>query len=151
MAFSPRPVRAEAAELVVSGSHTSHGPHFEALLAPFPSRATTRPIDATVPRAGFASIFQLHRSYGWAVCVDPLLDVDPTTPGDQYECVVELFDFAAKTSALWPRCGGGATPCWDLVPDPLLCMNGGLALDVDFGPDKLPYEGGALRGQCLSQ
>jgi hypothetical protein len=144
--------KTDPANVMVFGIHPQPAPRLDDFFSRFPNRAGVTPIDAVDLSEGFRMIQQLYRTVGLAACLyTPPIDVDPETPGQHYECAVEVFDNAAKTSALWKRCDQNVKPCWDVRPDPGWCSGEYLRLVIDFGPEKLPYDGGEIRGQCLAE
>jgi hypothetical protein len=59
------------------------------------------------------------RAIGSPCITVPLADVDPATPGAQYDCVVE--DHLGATVTPIPACSTGAPTCWSLTSDPATC------------------------------
>jgi hypothetical protein len=91
-----------------------------------------------------------------ATCIDgDLADVDPATPGAQYECSVSLIVTATQEETVLPQCNDLASPtsstnkpCWAIAVDTVTCTNGAhleLAVErADQPPD------GVVKAQCLA-
>ncbi|HVV84254.1 MAG TPA: vWA domain-containing protein [Kofleriaceae bacterium] len=91
-------------------------------------------------------------------CVErALLDVDPVTPGPQYQCsVMDVVDpdGADRRETVVPACTdtAGAAPCWRIAPDPERCpaVPDQLAIEVVRGGTAPPV-GTHVEAQCLAR
>jgi hypothetical protein len=103
----------------------------KAFLDQFPNRSTFAPICQKDLSGGLQQIADLLKTVLGDPCIDgKLADVDPTTPGPQYDCSVSSVTTdpatGLQTEVLMPKCnpddGSGATAvCWHLVADPANC------------------------------
>lgn len=111
-------------------------------LAQFQNHARTTICDADLS-AGLTQIGVLLRETIINSCFEyTLADVDPATPGPQYDCsVVEVRrhpNAPDEQLRTLPSCGGGQTPCWRIVESPDVCAytkaDPHLEIVVDWGP-----------------
>ncbi|HEU0037581.1 MAG TPA: hypothetical protein VFQ53_43520 [Kofleriaceae bacterium] len=109
----------------------------QAFLDQFPNRSTFSSICQADLSGAFAQIAQLPKVSLGLPCIDtPLLDIDPQTPGDQYECSVSLRDVYPDRveERLIYECTGGPTACWTITPEPNLgCPYGVAKVANTFG------------------
>jgi hypothetical protein len=103
-------------------------------LAQFPNRNTIHTNCTPDLSPALTQIAQLLRTVIGSPCIEGnLADVDPNTPGDQYDCSVSdvhNFGQADQDETILPQCNNltdpenAATnkPCWAIVPDPVNCM-----------------------------
>lgn len=96
----------------------------------FPNRSTFASICQQDLRGGLAQIGDLLKTVIGDPCIEgQLADVDPNTPGPQYECSVSVVTNqgqANQQETILPRCpdtGTSPNPCWHLVPDATNCKN----------------------------
>jgi len=144
-------MHADPLNFILFGIYLKPAARLDQFFSSFPNRNYFTALDAANISAGFAAVLQLQRTTLGAPCFEfQPVDVDPATPGEQYECVIEDIDNATHESTLVPRCGDGAFPCWDMVHDPMICMTTpSMTFKFDRGDTGRPYEGGVVRGQCL--
>ena len=94
----------------------------------FPNRSTFSTICQQDLSGGLTQIAQLLRTVIGSPCIDgKLADVDPNTPGDQYECSVsDIVNYgkANQQETVIPACDGSMSnkPCWYIHPDATKCM-----------------------------
>lgn len=89
-------------------------------------------------------------------CFDQALaDVDPSTPGPQYECSVSYFTSYGQPNqveTLLHPCSGTGPPtmrCWEIVIDANNCF-GPDHLSMDIGGPVLPDAGDHVVAQCVA-
>ncbi len=105
----------DPAMIVVSGIVAQPSPRLEELLAEFPNRHTVVSIDAPDYGPTFTLIGQLIRTILPGMCWNAS-DVDPVTPGIQYECTFTVEIRGAQR--VLPECKlDGEQFCWKLIPD----------------------------------
>jgi hypothetical protein len=101
----------------------------------FPDASTTSTICQQDLSSGLDQIGQLvGRGIGSPCIAVPLADVDPNTPGPQFDCEVE--DVVGTTVTPIPACG--SAPCWHFQTDAQTCTVGAhlkLVVDRTVGPD----------------
>lgn len=114
------------------------------LLDQFPGRSTFTTVCQQNLSDGLQLIAQLLKTVIGDPCIEgTLADVDPVTPGDQYDCSVSFVTDQGKptqTEQVVPACNASASnvPCWHLVADPANCPNAAhLTLKVE-GQDSAP-------------
>lgn len=101
----------------------------------FPNRSTFNTICQQDLSGALTQIAQLLRTVIGSPCIEgKLADVDPNTPGNQYDCSVSdvtNFGKANQSENVLPACNNAGTPdsstnkpCWAIVPDPMNCMSG---------------------------
>jgi len=116
------------------------------LLDQFPNRSTFTTICQQNLADGLRLIAQLLKTVLGSPCIEgKLADVDPNTPGDQYDCSVSYVQNYGKPNAtekVLPECDAGLTnkPCWHIVTDNMRCAEApNLALKTEDaeapGPD----------------
>lgn len=110
----------------------------------FPNRSTFQTICQQDLSGALTQIAQLLRTVIGTPCIEgKLADVDPETPGDQYDCSVSdvaNFGKANQSETVLPACDNDADPmsssnkpCWAIQTDPTNCMNpvnGNLTLKI---------------------
>jgi len=101
----------------------------------FPNRSTSTSICQQDLSGGLQLIAELLKAAIGDPCINgTLADVDPNTPGDQFDCQVSYINNFGKPNAsevVLPQCPG-ALPCWELIPDAAKCpMGSNLILKVN--------------------
>jgi hypothetical protein len=102
------------------------------LLDAFPNRSTFQTICAADLAPALNQIAQLLKTVIGSPCIEGnLADVDPNTPGPQYDCSVSdvrNYGKANQTEVVLPQCNNATNPeastnkpCWSIVPDPENC------------------------------
>lgn len=108
-------LKTDPANVIVSGVYPQPSGTLDAFYAAFPNRNTVVSIDNGEYSPAFEQIGQLYRTTLGAPCYTPPLDIDPVTPGDQFECDVSAWDEGIELATL-PACNG-ADPttgtCWE--------------------------------------
>ena len=96
----------------------------------FPNRSTFASICQQDLSGGLAQIGDLLKTVIGDPCIEgKLADVDPKTPGAQYDCSVSVVTnqgMANQGEKILPACpaaGPGADPCWHLLTDVANCPN----------------------------
>jgi hypothetical protein len=102
------------------------GVRLQAYLDRFPNRSLATSIcdeDVSEPISFLAQGYKVDLGL---VCFDEtVIDVDPSTPGDQYECAVS-YTTETFGEVVLPPCRDGETrPCWRLEVEPL-CPDGSM-------------------------
>ncbi|HVK89394.1 MAG TPA: vWA domain-containing protein [Kofleriaceae bacterium] len=93
----------------------------------FPERSTFTTICQQNLSDGLILIAQLLKTAIGDPCIEgDLADVDPNTPGDQYDCSVSDVSNYGKpnqTEKILPQCNASNsnTPCWRITEDPVNC------------------------------
>jgi hypothetical protein len=101
----------------------------------FPNRSTFNTICQTDLSGALVQIAQLLRTVIGSPCIEGnLADVDPNTPGPQYDCSVSdvtNFGKANQTETVLPQCNNLTSPasstnkpCWAIEVDTVNCMSG---------------------------
>jgi hypothetical protein len=101
----------------------------------FPNRSTFSTICQQDLSGALIQIAQLLRTVIGSPCIEgKLADVDPTTPGPQYDCSVSdvtNFGKANQMETVLPECNNLQAPdsstnkpCWAIVPDTMNCTAG---------------------------
>ncbi|HEU0037583.1 MAG TPA: hypothetical protein VFQ53_43530 [Kofleriaceae bacterium] len=94
----------------------------------FPNRSTATTICQADLSGGLQQIAELLKTAIGNPCIEGnLADVDPNTPGDQYDCTVSYVNNYGKpnqTETVIPPCTAGAQPCWELLVDAAQCPLG---------------------------
>ena len=139
--------KADPSRVFVSGIFDPASTRLASFHALFPNRNDVSSIDAadySVALAGFTQLFK--RTLGYACDKEPA-DLDPMTPGPQYDC-----SFVAITDAgemLLPECKGDySRPCWEIVIDTMICVDPAAKAHLSprgFGDPFHPM----VRGQCI--
>lgn len=99
------------------------------LLDQFPNRSTFTTICKADLTDGLVLIAQLLKSVIGDPCIEgKLSDVDPNTPGPQYDCSVSDVTNQGKanqTETIIPQCDANASnkPCWRIDTDVMNCPN----------------------------
>lgn len=108
------------------------------LLDQFPNRSTNTTICQQNLSDGLTLIAQLLKTVLGSPCIEgDLADVDPNTPGEQYECSVSYVSNYLKptqTEKVLPECNAAISnkPCWHIVVDTMRCsMAPSLALKTE--------------------
>lgn len=97
-----------------------------AFLDQFPQRNASVPICQQDLAPNLQQLAGRILAVGGGRClVDPLLDLEPQTPGLQYECAVSAVT-GGRTEQVLPRCTpedstASNAPCWHLVEDAATC------------------------------
>jgi hypothetical protein len=102
------------------------------LLNQFPNRNTYSTICQQDLSGALTQIAQLLRTVIGSPCIEGnLSDVDPTTPGDQYDCSVSdvrNFGKANQSETVLPQCNNDSAPasstnkpCWSIQMDTMNC------------------------------
>jgi hypothetical protein len=102
------------------------------LLGLFPGRSTSSTACQQDLSGALTQFAQLIRTQIGSPCFDiPLADVDPTTPGPQYDCSVSDIrnpGRANQTEAVLPQCNNAMSapastnkPCWSIQVDTMNC------------------------------
>jgi hypothetical protein len=95
----------------------------------FPNRSTFVSICQKDLSGGLAQIGDLLKTVIGDPCIEgKLADVDPVTPGAQYDCSVSVVTnqgAANQQETILPACppGGSTAPCWRLATDAASCPN----------------------------
>jgi hypothetical protein len=99
----------------------------------FPNRNTYSTICQQDLSGALTQIAALLRTVIGSPCIEGnLADVDPNTPGEQYDCSVSdvrNFGKANQTESVLPQCNNTGTPasstnkpCWSIITDTMNCM-----------------------------
>jgi hypothetical protein len=120
------------------------------LLDSFPNRSTFSTICQQDLSTGLVLIAQLLKSVLGSPCIDgKLADVDPNTPGPQYDCSVSdvaNYGAANQVETVLPACNNATTPasstnkpCWAIETDVANCTAGShltLKIERTTAPDQ---------------
>jgi hypothetical protein len=112
------------------------------LLDSFPNRSTFSTICQQDLSGGLQLIAQLLKLVIGSPCIDgTLADVDPNTPGPQYDCSVSdvtNFGKSNQSETVLPQCNNTGTPssstnkpCWAIETDPMCSTMSHLTLKVE--------------------
>ena len=111
-----------------SGREVAYPPiRIKALLDAFPNRSTFTTICQQNLADGLVLIAQLLKTVLGDPCIEGnLADVDPNTPGEQFDCSVSDIQNSGKpnqTETILPQCNAGVTnkPCWRIDTDADKC------------------------------
>jgi len=129
----------------------------------FPNRSTSTTICQQDLSGGLQLIAQLLKAAIGDPCIEgTLADVDPNTPGDQFDCQVSYVNNFGKPNAVetvLPECDAGLTtkPCWHLILDRTKCPDpappappiSGLVLKIE-DPNTAP-EGTHIIANCVTK
>ncbi len=116
------------------------GVRLQAFLDEFPHRNTFSSLcsDDLVPMLEL--ILQPIRTSLGAACFEQTIpDINPDTPGDQFDCAA-WFRFESGDEAVLPRCDDSNQTCWQIAPDPIICTDASkqkLELENWFPPSEL--------------
>ncbi len=119
------------------------------LLDSFPNRSTFSTICQQDLSGGLVLIAQLLKTALGSPCIDGnLADVDPNTPGPQYDCSVSdvvNYGQANQTETVLPECNNLTTPasstntpCWAIETDPMCSAGMHLTLKIERGTTTPP-------------
>jgi len=119
------------------------------LLDSFPNRNTFSTVCQQDLSGGMVLIAQLLKSVIGSPCIDgTLADVDPNTPGPQYDCSVSDVANFGKTNQMetvLPQCNNAGDPamstnkpCWAIEMDPMCATTSHLTLKVERNQDPPP-------------
>jgi hypothetical protein len=108
----------------------------------FPNRSTFSTICQQDLSGALIQIAQLLKTVLGSPCIDGnLADVDPNTPGNQYDCSVsdvKNYGKANQTEEVLPQCNNATSPasstnkpCWSIQVDPKCSGPGMLTLKVE--------------------
>lgn len=138
----------DPSHILVSGVYSPGSRRLDAFHAAFAGRRSVSSIES----ADWALTFTPATlpEYTWwgptsiaSGCFPRPLDVDPVTPGEQYDCSMALWSGDVELAPL-PRCGA-EEPCWELVDEPTCRGPAPVILKLhraEFGHPE-------VRGQCL--
>lgn len=137
-------LKADPTAIVVGGVFPESATRLASFVAQFPNRSASVSIDAADYSPAIALLSQLYRIDLGVPCLDEPMDVDPVTPGAQYDCTIELVGEDGSTE-VEPPCPGER--CWTYRPDPMSCVEspGG---PIDVAPFRWPVMP-TIRGQCV--
>lgn len=137
-------LKSDPTAIVVAGVFPPTATRLASFVAQFPNRGQTLSIDAPDYTPAIALLSELYRIDLGVPCLDEPMDVDPATPGAQYDCTIELVGEDGTVEDP-PPCPG--TRCWTYRPDPLNCVQapGGR---IDVTPFSWPLMP-TMRGQCV--
>jgi hypothetical protein len=127
--------------VAVSGVFPASATRLADFVAQFPNRGWTTSIDASDYAMAVDLLRQLQTSTLIEPCLDAPMDVDPATPGPQYDCTVELVSETGVTE-VEPACP--AARCWTFHPD-VGCTVGGT---IEVAPFKAPLMP-SMNVQCV--
>jgi hypothetical protein len=148
-------MKTDPSNVIVSGVFDPASARLAAFHAQFANRNATQSI-ASTDYGGALTIFtQLYKTVLGYACSKEPADLDPETPGPQYDCAfVSIEDGVEKRL---PPCGTSITqPCWEfVVADPQICVDPATKAHLQtrgyttsmsaFGDPFHP----TIRGQCL--
>ena len=119
----------------------------QAFLDLFPEASATTNVCQQDLSGGLDRIGQLvSRAIGSPCLTTPLADVDPATPGAQYDCIVE--DVVGATVTPIAACSTGAQTCWRLTSDPATCVAAD-HLKLELVRAQLPDPATVTRMRCV--
>jgi hypothetical protein len=127
--------------VVVIGAFPANAPRLTELVAQFPNRSASVAIDASDYTPAVDLLRQTYVTDLVATCIDEPMDVDPVTPGPQYDCTVELVSETGVTE-VEPPCPGPR--CWTFHPS-ADCSWGGLVEVLPFMGQSRP----GIKLQCV--
>lgn len=133
--------------IMVSGVYPTPSTRLDAYHDMFFNRSVVTSIDTGDPAEAIASLASLFRSHLAAPCTIEPSDVDPTTPGPQYDCSIEAV-YEDDAIEVLPLCSGDdGTRCVSFKLAPQLCpLPGTVEIGVTGFPGRYRP---ALRGQCV--
>jgi hypothetical protein len=132
------------------------GVRFHHFLQGFPGRSTATTICDEDLSDALVLIAELLREALGNACIEGDIDLQPETPGVQYDCAVTEVRFAGEEreqETVVPPCDaeGLAVPCWTFEPDPECDRYPtGLAVVVERGGAPAP-PGTRLRVRCATR
>jgi hypothetical protein len=122
----------------------------------FPNRSTATTICQQDLSGGLQLIAELLKAAIGDPCINgTLADVDPNTPGDQFDCQVSYVNNFGKPNAVetvLPECNDALSnkPCWHLIVDPAKCPTGSnLILKIE-DPNTAP-DGTHIIANCVTK
>jgi len=135
---------------VLFGAVLGDGERIPAFLDRFPNRNTRAAITSPDWSQVFTVLGGLLKTTLGVPCIEgPLLDVDPVTPGPQYECAA-WYEFPVGGEVI-PACRDTlAGPCWKIVEDRAVCPDTEGILKLEQPRVDLP-ERVMLNLDCLSR
>ena len=122
----------------------------------FPNRTTFSTICQTDLSGALVQIAELLRLVIGTPCIGGnLADVDPNTPGDQYDCQVSdvtNFGKANQTEVILPQCNStdSNTPCWKIITDLANCA-GGEHLKIEIVRTQMPPPETHVISYCVTE
>lgn len=134
-------LKADPNMVVVVGAFADSATRLTAFAAQFPNRSQTVSIDASSYAQAIDLLRQLYIVDLGAPCLDEPMDVDPVTPGPQYDCSVELVGENGVVEEE-PPCPGSR--CWTYRPSNE-CTSGGIIEVAPFSGQVRP----TMRAQCV--
>jgi hypothetical protein len=139
--------RSDPTKVLVTGVFPQPAPRLDAFHSSFPNRNTAVDVDNPDWSDLLALYAQQSRQLFGVPCITTPADLDPETPGPQYDCSLGAY-YADGTSEPLPYCtDGGPTRCWAVVADPINCYYGNeQSLEVRGFPG---YFRPTVRGQCV--
>jgi hypothetical protein len=137
-------LKSDPAMVVVSAVYPTGAPRLDAFVDAFLDRGTKVTIDAGDYVNAMTALGLDYKVILSVPCLSTPLDIDPATPGEQYDCTVEL-ELRDGTRRIVPACPGEG--CWQFHLDPQNCTNpaGG---QIDIPPFRWPIMP-TVRGQCV--
>ena len=150
--------KSDPATVIVSGVLDTSATRLHAFHDQFPNRSSKTPITSSDYGSALDVFGQLYRTVLGYACNKEPADVDPTTPGPQYDCAFVWVDqIDGHTEHRLPQCQGGDTSgCWEIVvADPTICTDPATKAHLQTrGFTSSPSKYGdpfhpAIRGQCL--
>ena len=132
------------------------------LLDSFPNRSTFSTICQQDLSGGLTLIAQLLKTALGSPCIDgTLADVDPNTPGPQYDCSVsdvQNYGKANQQETILPECNNLTTPasstnvpCWAIETDPMCSAGQHLTLKIERGGTATPPDGTHTISYCVTE
>lgn len=148
-------MKADPTNAVAIGIYPPGAPRLDAFHGQFPNRSEVRSIDDADYGDALAFFAQLYRMTLGYSCVQGPADLDPATPGPQYDCA--FVAIVAGVEQRLPQCSGEIRePCWEFVEaDPQICTDAGARMHLQtrgFTPSTSPYGDPfhpEVRGQCI--
>lgn len=112
-------------DVVLAGIYPDPAARLDAFHEVFPNRATTMDIATADFTSAFLLFAQLYKTVlGYPCFVEPA-DVDPTTPGAQYDCDLNAYYDDGSTERVRQCATDVSGPCFELDVDPAACMTPG--------------------------
>jgi hypothetical protein len=130
--------------VLVSAVYPTGAPRLDTFVDGFPGRGATVAIDAGDYGDAIAAVQLAYKVILSVPCLATPVDLDPQTPGGQFDCSIEL-ELHDGTRRIVPACPG--ENCWQFHPDPVNCTApaGG---QIDIAPYRWPIMP-TVRGQCV--
>lgn len=147
--------KVDPTNVVAIGIYPPGAPRLDAFHGQFPNRSEVRSIDDADYGDALALFTQLYRTTLGYSCSHGPIDLDPATPGPQYDCsFVAIVDGIEQRL---PQCDAEITePCWEFVEaDPQICTDASARMHLQtrgFTASTSPYGDPyhpAVRGQCI--